>query len=79
MRCYSTQLCFNGVAHIQSLYKIMYTFFSYCLVSTSQSFQSLVWVWISLAAQNCLNGFCHHSPAIIKVTFDAFLMQQQFA
>lgn len=49
------------------------------LVGAGKRLQSLIRMWVSLATQDGLNGFCHYRPGVVEVFLQLLFMKNELA
>ncbi len=64
--------------YTQPFYKFLDGHFRNGLIGTSQRFQRFIGMRISLTAQDGLDSFGHHTPAVVQVTVDSASPSRNF-
>ena len=54
-------------------------FLGHVLVGACERLQSLVWMWVCLATEDGLDGFCHYSPCVVEVFLELILVEDELA
>ena len=78
MRSNALELGFYFVGHVERVDKVRNALDINGWICSRQVLESFVWLFITFATQNCLDGFCHNAPSIVEVAVDSVLIKDEF-
>ena len=79
VRCDCTEFLLHALGHVKSINELQKSVLVDTLISTCQSLECFVWVWICLATENCLYTLGTYTPAVVELVIDCSLIELQLA
>ena len=69
----------DGVGDLEGSDEILHRLLVNALARAGERLESLIWIWITLAAENGLDSFGHYGPVLFQICVEGILIENELA